>query len=182
MFSVARFGIKLGAYFQTITINPHYRFARHYASARHYVNLFPLNFGLLGFGFSWECFLGGREDVRLRAGRYFCFWQINWNQTSSVSRFEDHLSGCNKRGAQSCQVWSRTSTFLSTWNPDAFSCADQTTCLWLPLFDMENTWAQLVNSNSHRLIKKEQSMSPGFDFCSFSFSCPAQSNTGADVN
>lgn len=40
--------------------------------------------------------------------------------------------------------------------------------LWLLLIDMEHTWAPLVNSNPHRLIKKtKQSMSSGLDFCSF---------------
>ena len=63
-------------FFQTISINPHQRFARHYAPARHYVNVFPLKLLVARILDSAECFLRGWEDVRLHAGRLFCFLAI----------------------------------------------------------------------------------------------------------
>lgn len=63
-------------FFQTILINPHQRFARHYAPARHYVNVFPLKLLVARILDSAECFLRGWVDVRLRAGRLFCFLAI----------------------------------------------------------------------------------------------------------
>lgn len=157
---------------QTISINPHQRFARHYAPARHYVNVFPLKLLVARILDSAECFLRGREDVRLRAGRLFRFFgNLIWTKLLQLCR--DHLSGCNKRGAPGCQVWSWTSTFLSTWAPDAFPCPDQTTCLWAAVVWHATHMGPLSEQQlTHTVVKKKNNQSsPGVD-CR-PFSCPS---------
>lgn len=69
----------------------------------------------------------------------------------------NHLSGCNKRGAPGCQVWSWTSTFLSTWAPDAFPCSDQTTCLWAAVVWHATHMGPLTEQQlTHKVIKKKK--------------------------
>lgn len=89
----------------------------------------------------------------------------------------NHLSGCNKRGAPGCQVWSWTSTFLSTWAPDAFPCSDQTTCLWAAVVWHATHMGPLTEQQlTHKVIKKKKKnnqSSPGVDFCPFFLSYTA---------
>lgn len=126
---------------QSQTVRTHC-FARHYASARHYakdISTKPL--------VRW-CFVGGCTPPCWRTLLFF--WQISsvptppappvWRSSVRFVRGEEP------------QVARSVATLRKL--PDAFSCAHQTTCLWLPLFDMEHTWTPLGESNSYRLVKK----------------------------